>query len=177
MRLIAGLLLLCLASTPALAEVVKSSDDGFIIRLGTTVANDRASVFETMTGEVGQWWNSDHSYSGDAGNLHIDKQCFCERWDGNVVRHMSTAMWMEGSRIILEGGLGPLMQNGLSGTMVWSLASGNDAGTSISWTYNVYGYSDTDMNALAEAVDGVLAEQLGRLAQVLNSKNPAGHSD
>jgi hypothetical protein len=151
----------------AKADVIKSTDDGFILQHSVSVGHDKARVFKTMTSNVGQWWSSGHSFSGDAGNMLIDAECFCERWGDNLVRHLTTTIWMENSKVVMEGGLGPLKELGLSGTMVWSLASNDDAGTTITWKYHVYGFSETGLSELATAVDGVLKEQIDRLVNYL----------
>jgi len=171
MRLFISSLLTCLITATVHAEVVKSNEDGFIVKHTATISTDKARIFETMTGKVGQWWSPDHSFSGDAGNMLIDKQCFCERWGGSLVRHLNTDIWIENSKVVMTGGLGPLKELGLSGTMIWTLASTDEAGTMINWKYHVYGNSETDIPALATAVDGVLAEQIGRLMEYLNSGN------
>jgi hypothetical protein len=87
------------------------------------------------------------------------------------VHHLNTEIWIENSKVVMAGGLGPLKELGLSGSMTWSLPPNEQAGTLISWNYHVYGYSETDMQSLASAVDAVLAEQLGRLADYLGTQN------
>ena len=154
-------------SSPVCAELVKSGDEGFIAQQSVDIAADKAMVFRTMTGKVGEWWNPDHSFSGDAGNMLIDLECFCERWGNNLVRHLNTEIWIEDSKVVMEGGLGPLKELGLGGTMIWSLASNDDAGTTVSWKYHVHGFSETSVPELATAVDGVLKEQIDRLANYL----------
>ena len=155
-------------TNPAYAELVKTADDGFIVKHSVNIASDKAAVFTTMTGKVGEWWNPDHSFSGDAGNMLIDAECFCERWGDNLVRHLNTEIWIEDSKVVMEGGLGPLKELGLAGTMIWSLASNEDADTTVTWKYHVYGFSETSVPELAVAVDGVLKEQIDRLASHLN---------
>jgi len=167
MRLMITILMTGLMSTAAQAEILKSTAEGFIVQHSVNIASDPATVFETMTGKVGQWWSSDHSFSGSATNMLIDEQCFCERWDGNLVRHLITVVWLENSKVVMEGGLGPLKELGLSGTMIWTLTANDDATVTVDWKYHVYGYSDSNLITLATAVDGVLAEQSGRLLEAL----------
>ena len=161
----AGILLSC----PAYAELLKSTDDGFIVQHRTAIDRDVAMVFTAMTAKVGEWWNPDHSFSGDAGNMMIDLECFCERWENNLVRHLDTMIWIENSKVIMEGGLGPLKELGLSGSMIWLLAPNAEDGTTVTWKYHVYGTSETGLTGLAAAVDGVLKEQIDRLADYLLS--------
>jgi hypothetical protein len=167
MKIILCVVLISMMTSMVYADVIKSSDDGFIIQHSITVAHDKATVFKAMTSNVGQWWSPDHSFSGDAGNMSIDAVCFCERWGDNLVRHLDTTIWMENSKVVMEGGLGPLKELGLSGTMVWFLVSNENAGTTISWKYHVYGFSETGLAELATAVDGVLKQQIDRLVNHL----------
>jgi len=151
-------------ASPARAEIVKSTDNGFIVQQSVAIARDKATVFVSMTSQVGKWWNPDHSFSGDADNMLIDNECFCERWGNNLVRHLNTEIWMGNSKVVMVGGLGPLKELGLSGTMIWSLVPGDEGSTLVNWKYHVYGYSETVITDLAVAVDGVLKEQIDRLA-------------
>lgn len=167
MPLMLCVVLISLMTITANADVIKSADEGFIVQQSVTVGHDKARVFKTMTNEVGKWWNPDHSFSTNAENMIIDEECFCERWGNNLVRHLDTVIWMENSKVIMEGGLGPLKQLGLSGTMVWSLASNDDATTTINWKYHVFGFSEAGLLELAPVVDGVLKEQIDRLVNYL----------
>ena len=167
-HLILCIMLLMMMTTAVSGDVSKSADNGFIVQHSVTVSHDKATVFKTMTSEVGKWWNSEHSFSADANNMHIDENCFCERWADNLVSHLDTVMWLENSKVIMEGGLGPLKELGLNGTMVWSLASSDSVTTHINWKYHVYGFSDTSLTELAVAVDGVLKEQIDRLVNYLD---------
>jgi hypothetical protein len=171
MHLIIATLLTALLSITAHAEVLNSNDAGFISQHVMTTATDKSTAFEAMTNKVGLWWNPDHSFSGDAANMQIDAQCFCERWGSNLVHHLNTEIWIENSKVVMAGGLGPLKELGLSGMMVWSLTTNEHEQTAVNWNYHVFGYSETDMQALASAVDAVLAEQLGRLADYLGTQN------
>ncbi len=169
MCMLIRIFLTCLLAATAHAELIKPNVDGFIVQHSATVSTDTAVVCQEMTSNLGQWWSPDHSFSGDAGNMLIDSDCFCERWNGNLVRHLDTTIWIEKEKVVLHGGLGPLKELGLSGTMIWSLTPGEGAGTIISWKYHVYGYSEVDLPALAVTVDGVLKEQLGSLVGHLSS--------
>ncbi len=168
MRLILSIVLSGLMTASAYAEVIKSSADGFIIQHTLTLQQEKTHVFTNMTAGLGKWWDPEHSFSGNAANMRIDSDCFCERWDNNVVVHLNTSIWIEGSKVVMEGGLGPLKELGLNGSMVWSLTSTEGGGTNLTWKYFVRGFSDTDLISLAPVVDGMLKEQLGRLSSFLN---------
>ena len=164
MRLIFCLSLLGMLTTTANAEVIKSATDGFIVQHSVVIDHDSARVFQVMTSQVGDWWDPAHSFSNNADNMLIDQDCFCERWNGNLVRHLDTTIWLENSKVVMQGGLGPLKELGLSGVMVWSLAPNRGSGTVVSWKYHVFGFSEAGLAGLATAVDGVLNEQIERLA-------------
>jgi len=164
MRAIFCVFLTALISAEARAEVVKSSENGFIIEHNIIVSQSTTRVFPEMTGRLGAWWNPDHSFSGNSTALRVDAECFCERWGANLVHHLDTTIWIENEKVVMQGGLGPLKELGLSGSMTWSLAPSGDAGTVVAWKYHVFGYSEADLPGLAVAVDGVLKEQINRLA-------------
>lgn len=148
------------------AKVIKSSEDGFIIEHQIKTDADIAEVFKTMTKDVGKWWNSEHTYSGQAENMLIDKDCFCERWDGNKVSHLDTTSWIENSQIVFEGAQGPLRELGLHGSMIWSLSE-NNPGTTVTWQYYVHGFSTVDIADFANVVDGVLSTQIESMGKLL----------
>ena len=67
-------------AVPASAEVTHTSDVGFTSRNQAEVAADPHAVWRVMV-QPGLWWNSDHTYSGDARNMSIEARpggCFCE---------------------------------------------------------------------------------------------------
>ncbi|MFD1958874.1 hypothetical protein ACFSHP_06870 [Novosphingobium panipatense] len=68
----------------------------------------------------------------------------------------------------MMGALGPLQSEALTGTLTFQLKP-DPSGTStqILLEYVVGGYARTAFNQLAPAVDGVLANQMKRLAQKL----------
>ncbi|GAB4121600.1 MAG: hypothetical protein Tsb0027_17890 [Wenzhouxiangellaceae bacterium] len=69
----------------------------------------------------------------------------------------------------MQGGLGPLQELGLHGTMIWSLAASSERETVVHWKYFVAGVSDADLLALAPVVDAVLGGQIDRLAAQFSS--------
>ncbi|HEX7915316.1 MAG TPA: hypothetical protein VF497_06160, partial [Rudaea sp.] len=75
----------------------------------TSAAPDRA--YAAITG-VARWWDSNHTYSGNASNLSLDARaggCWCEQLaDGGSVQHMTVLTAMPGRMLRLSGGLGPL---------------------------------------------------------------------
>lgn len=71
---------------------------------------------------------------------------------------------MPGRSLRLTGALGPLQPMGLAGALSFTLTP-VAAGTHIVAEYAVSGFAPHGFESLAGAVDGVLAEQLARLAR------------
>jgi Polyketide cyclase / dehydrase and lipid transport len=155
------------ASSPAAANVVSATPDGFEIRQQTHVAASPAAAYRTFL-KVGSWWSAEHTYSGNARNLSIQARaggCWCERLaDGGVVQHMQVIQLRPGKQITFTGGLGPLQAMGASGAMTVSFEP-DGAGTKVTLNYIVSGYSAQAFDKIAPAVDGVLAEQIARFAK------------
>jgi len=159
--LLAGMLSLVLNAN---AEVQVSHTDGFIVSQQRTLQANTDAVFTRMTAGLSIWWDANHSFSGSSANLKPDRDCLCEAWDENLVRHLNTVSWIAGDKVILQGGMGPLKELGLSGTMIWSVTATSARDTVVHWKYHVSGIADADLLALAPVVDGVLSGQMDRLA-------------
>src|SRR4029077_15300692 len=94
-------------------------------------------VYDSLIGQVGSWWNPQHTYSGDSKNLSIDPRpggCFCERLPGGGVEHMRVVLVRSNETIRLVGGLGPLQASGVAGSMTWRLSPA-ERGTKLELTY------------------------------------------
>lgn len=172
----ATLLAICLLSTGAFAEVKDSSASGFTITTSFTTRATPAEVYRKITA-VGEWWSSEHTYSGDAHNLSLEAKaggCWCEKLpkQGGGVQHMQVATAMPGTLLVLTGGLGPLQQMGASGAMTFKLTPA-DGGTRVEFTYAASGYFPQGMNVLAPAVDKVLTEAVTRLRNYIDLGDPA----
>ena len=147
------------------AEAQFVSPYGFSIRSQTSIRKAPAQVYEALA-QVGQWWSSEHSYTGDAKNMSIDLRpggCFCERLpNGGGIEHMRVLYAQPGEMLRLSGALGPLQPLGVTGTMSLKLTS-SGGGTTVELTYSVGGFSEGGFNQLAPAVSTVLNEQMNRL--------------
>ena len=162
----AVLLALLLAGGQAAAEVVDASAGGFTTVNEVRIDASRVEAWRAATGEIDQWWSSDHTISGDAGRLYIElvpKGCFCERLgeDAGVV-HLMVTMVSPGVVLRMTGGLGPLGLMGVNGNMTWEFDDDAD-GSRIKFTYAVGGYYAGGLDNIAAAVDGVIGEALLRL--------------
>jgi hypothetical protein len=164
-----------LATAPAAAhaEVTDQSAAGFQIRhvveLNAPPAKARAAVQD-----IGRWWSSDHTYSGDAANLSIDAGgCFCEKLPGGSVRHMSVVYSAPGA-LKMFGGLGPLQTTGAAGHLSFQFAKAPEPGkTVLTLSYDVGGYAKGGLAQVwAKPVDAVLGQQVLRFKKYVETGKP-----
>lgn len=162
----ASLVLVAACPAVAWAEVQSSAAQGFRIQLTETTPATPQRVYDAIVGEIGQWWSSDHTFSGDAANLYFEAKpggIFGERLaEGGFVRHLEVVFLQPHKRIGLSGGLGPLQELGVQGTLT-ILLDVVEGQTRIRWNYHVTGYLADGLDKLAPIVDRVLGEQLSRL--------------
>ena len=169
------LLVLCLAGT-ASAEVMDSAAGGFTVAHEITVAADRAAAWEAAIEQVGQWWNPEHTLTGDSSRLRLEPRamgCFCEELgEGDAVVHLMVTFVNRGVIVRLTGGLGPLGLMGVAGNMTWEFFDTESGGTRILWTYAVGGYRPGGLDAVALPVDAVIGNALARLGAYLETGDP-----
>jgi hypothetical protein len=173
---------LCVAA-PASAEVVASSDAGFVIRLSTEVTAKPDDAWKELVAPA-DWWIKDHTFSGDSANLYIDSQatgCFCEKLPApkdapagrrsGSVEHMRIVYVDPGKVLRMSGALGPLQSEAVNGTLTITLkpVAGK---TRILWEYVVGGYMRYKPDEIAPAVNKVLGDQLESLAAKLGPVAP-----
>lgn len=171
-------------SIPARAEVIASSESGFVVRVSAEVAASPDDAWKELVNPA-DWWSKAHTFSGDAANLYIDSQatgCFCEKLPpakdapagrrAGSVEHMRI-VHVDPSKVLrMSGGLGPLQSEALNGTLTILLKPVN-GNTRILWEYVVGGYMRYKAGEIVPAVDKVLAEQIGGLAAKLGPVAPA----
>lgn len=159
------LILLCTLPFSLTAEVKLLTDNGFTVQNSIAVEKDPEAVYHAMK-LVGQWWNPDHSWSGQPANLYLDARpggCFCEHLpDGGGVTHLRIIHLKPGEQIRFDGALGPLQGMAINGRMLWMIEA-TESGSTITFTYHVIGFMEGGFEGLAPAVDGVVSEQLMRL--------------
>jgi uncharacterized protein YndB with AHSA1/START domain len=169
------LLLACLLATcgTVQAELTQVLDGGFTTSHSAKVDAAPERVYQVLTGEIANWWEADHSWSGDAANLYVDASpggCFCERLPGGGwVEHLRIIYLEPNREIRLRGSLGPLMQMGVQGTMTWMIEPIAEGGSTITFTYNLHGHLANGFAGIAPAVDGVIGAQLANLELLLAS--------
>ena len=159
-------LALLLAGGQATAEVVDAAAGGFTTVNEVRIDASRSEAWRVATHEIGEWWSSDHTISGDASRLYIEvlpKGCFCERLgEGAGVVHLTVTMVSPGVVLRLTGGLGPLGLMGVNGNMTWEFFDALD-GTRVRFTYVVGGYRPGGLDGIALPVDYVIGEALARM--------------
>ena len=172
--LFAGLFAALLSSS-TFAEIVDATPGGFLVRFEATVNAPPDKAYATMTGEVGNWWNMEHSYSRDGKSMSIDARpggCFCEKLpNGGGVQHMSVVFAAPGSTLRMVGGLGPLQSAGVVGSLTWRFIAA-PPGTKIEVTYSVGGYFQGGLDKLAGPVNSVVGEQVMRLKSLIDTGKP-----
>ncbi|WP_374411382.1 SRPBCC domain-containing protein [Novosphingobium colocasiae] len=170
---IAGAMALAIAAGPAAAKVAQVSESGFVIQHAQVVAASPAEVWQLLL-RPARWWDSDHTWSGDAANLTIDPRaggCFCEVLPSKdspraaprgTVEHMRV-VYVEEPRVLrMVGSLGPLQGDAVTGTLTFQLKPA-EKGTAIMMEYVVGGFSRVPMAQISGGVDGMLAQQLAGL--------------
>jgi uncharacterized protein YndB with AHSA1/START domain len=158
------------SALPAVAETSAVSPGGFTITVVREVAASADRVFRAL-GEPGKWWNPSHTWSGSAANLTLDLSaggCFCERWAQGSVEHGRVVYAQAGRQLRLLAALGPLQSLPVNAVLTFTLAASN-GGTRLTVTYLVAG-GGMDLSQLAVPVDGVITEQVNRLAAYASAR-------
>lgn len=170
-----SLLIFALNAGGAFAEVTDAGAGGFVSVNEVIVDANRQDAWKAAIKDIGIWWSSDHTVSGDASRLSITavpQGCFCESFGaGAGVVHLTVTMVNPGVIIRLTGGLGPLGLMGVNGNMTWEFDDA-DEGTKVRFTYAVGGYSPEGLDTIAEPVDFVIGEALTRLKAHIESADP-----
>ncbi len=160
-----ALTILALAPATAKPDVVDSASNGFTVKVTVQIQATPRDVYRQLIHNVGDWWNSAHTYSHDSHNLSIEEKpmgCFCEKLPNEgSVRHMEVVSLFPGKAIGMTGALGPLQNMAASGNMRMEL-SASESGTKLDVTYTVTGYLPSGMNTWAAPVDSVLTDQFTR---------------
>ena len=168
--------LLGVRAAPAAAQVAAQvAANGFVVHHETRIAAPPARVYGALVAEIGDWWNPEHTFSGDARNLSLDDRpggCLCEELaGGGGVEHLRV-VYVNPPRVLrLSGALGPLQGSALVGTLTWTLAVA-DGGTRLELTYAVGGFLEGGFEGVAPAVKSVLAGQMSRLKRYVETGKP-----
>ncbi len=166
--------IVALVATPAAADVKAVSDAGFVVEHSVLINASRAQVYAAVV-VPSRWWNGSHSWSGSAANMTIDPLaggCFCEALPANKgsVEHGRVVFADPGKMFRLSAALGPLQGEAVTGTLTFKLDPGPVGDTTrLTVTYVVGGYVRSGVRGFAAPVDGVIGEQVGRLAKLFGS--------
>ena len=156
MRYLAAIALL--AASPAGAEVVSASPNGFEVRQTVNLVVAPNVAFAAF-GDLPGWWDPQHTYSGKSSNLSLDMTpggCFCERFpDGGGIEHMHVIYVEPGKHVILTGALGPLLYESTTGVMDVTVKSGA-GGSQLVLDYRVAGFAKGGADKLAAGVRRVI---------------------
>lgn len=155
-----------LLSGECAAEVKSSGADHFTVSMEYEVKAAPDVVWLHLL-DIGSWWSSSHTWSGDAKNLVLNAKPgggFDETLpaEGGFVRHMNVIYSDPEKMLRMAGVLGPLQEEALNGTMTIILTK-RDQTTIIKTTYKVSGHLEGGLDTIAPVVDKVLQEQFSRL--------------
>jgi len=163
-----------LVAAPAQAEVKETWAAGFRLENRAVIAATPDKVWAAL-GQVGKWWDSAHTYSGDAANMTMPLQagaCFCEALPkGGGVKHGEVVMVMDGKVLRVSAPLGPLQGEGVSAALTFTLKATADGGTEVVETFNVGG-ARPEIVGYAAGIDAVVGGQLKRLKGYVETGKP-----
>lgn len=172
---------LALVASPATAEVTNTAENGFTVRHQATVSASDEDVWKALIAPS-KYWNGDHSWTGNADNFYLVPQaggCFCElisttdedniKTSDGSVQHMRVIFAHKNKMLRMSGALGPLQGEAVTGTLTVQLKPGGDQ-TAVRFTYKVGGYMEFPVDQIGPAVDGVIGEQLTRLAALFETE-------
>lgn len=172
---------LALVASPATAEVTNTAENGFTVRHQATVSASDEDVWKALIAPS-KYWNGDHSWTGNADNFYLVPQaggCFCElisttdedniKTSDGSVQHMRVIFAHKNKMLRMSGALGPLQGEAVTGTLTVQLKPEGDQ-TAVRFTYKVGGYMEFPVDQIGPAVDGVIGEQLTRLAALFETE-------
>lgn len=159
--LLCSLIAFTSAPSSVQAKVTATSESHFVVEHEVAVPLDAQSSYRLL-GKPSQWWNSGHTWSGDAKNMSMQLKagaCFCEIWQGNSVMHAQVITARPGELLRLQGALGPLQDMAVNAVLTFTLKK-EQAGTKVLMSYRVNGNASNNLSAIAPIVDKVMGEQL-----------------
>jgi hypothetical protein len=169
---------------PAFAEVKTTADTGFNIVHIAEVEATPDMLWKRLLAPK-EYWSKAHSWSGSSEGFYIDAQaggCFCELFqekaaDGKIrttgsVEHMRVIFAQPGKVLRMQGALGPLQSEAVTGTLTVAIEPVKASESiRISFSYVVGGYMRYKVAEIAPAVDKVLGEQFKSLLSPFTVKS------
>ncbi len=157
------------------SQVVEAAVNGFQIKMSIPCKAKPEVVYGSMVNHLSEWWDASHSYTQDAKNMSIEAKphgWFIEKLpEGGFVRHFEIVYLAPGKTIRFEGGMGPLQEQGIAGSMTINFKP-TDSGSTIDLTYNVGGFivgGEKTMKQWAPPVKQVIQGQFERLRDHANT--------
>lgn len=161
-----------LFAVSACAEVKQAAPDAMVVAFSQSVAASPAKTYAAIA-NVGNWWSSEHTWSGSAKNLSLKPEaggCFCENWEGGSAEHGHVIMTTRDKLLRLAANLGPLQAMAVSGVLTFELKPDGNA-TQLTLEYRVNGASSSALDKIAPGVDQVIGEQFARLSRYVETGN------
>jgi len=150
---------------PAQSAVLETNANGFAIEEKAHIAASPAKVYAALI-HPENWWNSEHTFSGSAGNLSLDAKaggCLCETLpNGGSVQHLAVVFAAPNSTLRLRGAMGPFQGQGMDGALTFTLKASGD-GTDLVLDNNVGGFMKGGMGKWPQAADGMLTDLVAHL--------------
>ncbi len=157
----------------------QTPSSGFVVRHTVVINAPGTGVYRALIQQIGEWWNPQHTYSGDSKNLSVEARpggCFCETLpNGGGVEHLRVVYLAPDQMLRLSGGLGPLQAAGVTGSLSWKLTS-TDSSTTVDVTYAVGGFMEGGLERIGPAVSAVIGEQAGRLKLFVETGKPTSEA-
>jgi hypothetical protein len=116
---------------------------------------------------VQDWWDSAHTYSGDAKNLRLALKpggCWCEKTKGGFVKHGEVVFAQPGKTLRVLAAFGPLQEMAATGAYTVQVAAAEGGGSVVTFSYTVSGLDPAVVGPISKAVDGVMGQQAKRYA-------------
>jgi uncharacterized protein YndB with AHSA1/START domain len=174
-RCLLGSLALAILSPTPTQSAPQVTSTGFLVNFEVSVNAPPAKLYDALVGQVGSWWNPEHTYSHDAKNLSIDARpggCFCEKLpNGGGIEQLRVVYVAPPQFVRFSGALGPLQASGVAGSMTWKLTGGPD-NTRLELSYSVGGFIQGGFQKIAPAVEIMLREQVDRLRMFVETGKP-----
>ena len=162
--LLAGLMIAG-AATTASAEVVQTSATGFQLRSMAVLEEAEAHEAWSALSRWGEWWSSDHTYSGDAAHLTLSMEAggyLCEIWPGGRIEHGRVLLsWPAQGMLRLNAPFGPLQAQPVTAILTYTIRPRDEGGVEVIQTFAVGGGTEATA-ALAAPVDGVMSGGFAR---------------
>ncbi len=155
-----------LIATPATAEIIDQSPDGFALHWEAPVMQSKADLWDKLV-TPSRWWSSDHTYSGSADNLTLEAKaggCWCETWEGGQVEHGRVLSIQPGKQIVIAAPFGPLQSMAVTAVMTISISETGNGETLLTKDFIATGASFQNLDELAPIVHMVQGEGFKILA-------------